>query len=369
MKTSLLFLLSFSIGFLLQAQQVSTIFNSASMQIDDAIIQDVQGNIYGSHYMGSNVYKITPSGTATIFKSGLNTPNGLAFDSQGNLYVADNIGNRVYKLDSAGNTIHFTNITSPSGVIKSINSDTMIITQFSGHGVRKLAPDGTLMPRFLFGFPMNGPVGLAYGADSSLYIGNFTDRKVYRWKYDSLKYIATVPGASNASLGFISEAHGLLYGTNFQSHQVYEINPNYTDSVRLIAGSTAGNTDGQLSVAKFNSPNGIYASKGGDSLLISDFTTGNIRMITGLVTGILQEKQISFNTNVYPNPSTNFLKVQSEELIRSIRIYSMIGKLVYHQEQLNVKSLELEHFLKGGNYLLSIFTDKGIETKKLIVFD
>lgn len=369
MKTTLFFLLSYFTCFFLQAQQVSTIFNSSTMQVDDAIVQDSYGNIYGSHYMGSNVYKITPSGVATIFKSGLNTPNGLAFDSQGNLFIADNLGNRVYKVDSAGNTIHFTNVTSPSGIIKAIDSDTMIITQYSGQGVRKIAPDGTLMPRFHFGFPLNGPVGLAYGADSSLYIGNFTDRKIYRWKHDSLHYVATVPGANGVNLGFITEAHGLLYGTSFQTDKIYEINPNFIDSVRVFAGSTSGNTDGNVSIAKFNYPNGIYASRGGDSLLISDFNTGNIRLITGLVTGIVREKLNLFSVRVFPNPSKEVLTIESEEVIRSIFIHNVMGKVVSQQEQLNLKSIVLEHTLKRGNYFLSIITDKGVQNEKLIVLD
>ena len=88
MKKIVLLLLAYATFVPLQAQQVSTIFNSATIQVDDGIVQDKHGNIYGSHYMGSNVYKITPSGVSTVFKSGLNTPNGLAFDSQGNLYAA-----------------------------------------------------------------------------------------------------------------------------------------------------------------------------------------------------------------------------------------------------------------------------------------
>ena len=233
--------------------------------------------------------------------------------------------------------------------------------------MRKIAPDGTLIRRFLFGFPMNGPVGLVYGADSGLYIGNFTDRKIHLWKFDSLKYIATVPGPLNTSLGFITEAHGLLYGTTFQSNQVYEINPNYLDSTRLLAGSSAGNTDGPVAVAKFNRPNGIYASRGGDSLLISDFTTGNIRMITGLTTGIIQEKLIELNTMLYPNPSKEAFNIKSDEVILSIKIYSILGKLVFQKQHISAKSFKVEALLPKGNYILTLITAKGIQNKKFIV--
>lgn len=63
------------------AQWVSTFFNDATINISDALLLDTQGNLYGSDFNGSNVYKITPSGVASIFASGITSPNGLAFDS------------------------------------------------------------------------------------------------------------------------------------------------------------------------------------------------------------------------------------------------------------------------------------------------
>ena len=266
-----LFFILFSFYSVLSAQYVSTFYSSASFQIDDAMVQDKHGNLYGSHYMGSRVYKITPNGTASIFSSGYNTPNGLAFNSRDELYIVDNIGNRIYKVDTAGNRIDTIVVGNPSGIIKSIDSDTMIITQYTGHRVRKLAPDGTVLPPMFAGYPLSGPVGLCYGADSTLYVGNFTDRKIFKVDSGRLIYIARVPGFSSTSLGFITHANGFLYGTAFQSHQIYKIDPNFQDSVILLSGSTVGNNNGPVSSARFNGPNGILASKGGDSLFISDY--------------------------------------------------------------------------------------------------
>lgn len=361
-----LIILAFLFCSIAEAQTVTTIFNSSTIQVDDAIIQDSHGNIYGSHYVGSNVYKITPSGSVSIFKSGIGSPNGLAFDSQDNLYIADNTGNRVYKVDTAGNTIFFISVASPSGIIKEIDSDTMIITQYSGHRVRKIAPDGTLMLPFHSGSPLNGPVGLTYGSDSVLYIGNFTDREIYKSVNDSLVYVATIPGNFNVNLGFITQANGLLYGTSFQTDKIYEINPNIVDSVRVFAGSLGGNTDGNISVALFNDPNGIYASKGGDSLLISDFATGNIRMITGLVTGIYKEKIIKTNTNLYPNPSVKGFRIESESPIHLIEIYSITGQLIYTEKVNQEREIEVLRNIKEGNHILKIHTSEGVQTKKLI---
>jgi len=39
----------------LQAQVVSTFFNDPSKKVDDAMVLDDQGNLYGSHVMRPNV--------------------------------------------------------------------------------------------------------------------------------------------------------------------------------------------------------------------------------------------------------------------------------------------------------------------------
>lgn len=364
----LLFLFFLHSTLFLNGQQVTTIFNSSNMQIDDAIIQDSRGNIYGSHYMGSRVYKISTTGIVSIFKAGLNTPNGLALDSQDNLYIVDNIGNRIYKLDSTGNQLFSVTVNSPSGIIKDINSDTMIITQYSGHAVRKLAPNGQINNNPMhYGYPLNGPVGLCYGLDSTLFVGSFGDRKIYKFINDTIQYVAQIPGNNNVNLGFITQANGLIYGTSFFSDKIYEINPNYIDSVKLFAGSTQGNFDGPIGTARFNDPNGIFASKSGDSLLISDFNTGNIRMITGLITGIKEKNKKSYSVSIYPNPSINIINIHSDLGINKIEIYSITGKLLIEKAISQLHDYELNHQLNTGNYILKIQGKKTVRIDKLVV--
>src|SRR5262249_39853061 len=61
---------------------------------------DVAGNLYVTSFLG-HIYKFTPGGTRTTFASGLN-PGGLAFDSAGNLYVADSRNGNIYKFRPNG---------------------------------------------------------------------------------------------------------------------------------------------------------------------------------------------------------------------------------------------------------------------------
>ncbi len=324
--------LSFLLPFFLFGQQyfVTTILDS-SLNVDDALALDKAGNLYGSHYMGTSVYKLTPSGELSIFATGFNTPNGLAFNSLEELYVVDNQGNRIYKLDKNGVFLDTVTISNPSGIIKSHDSDTMIFTHYMGNHISKLAPDGVISSWHSGGL-LNGPVGLCYDDSANLYVGNFTDREVYRVKENNLEYVATIPGPTNGSmryLGFITYAHGWIYGTSFNLGRIYRVHPAYIDSVELFSGNSRGSQDGHISVAQFDQPNGILASKTGDTLYVSDFRTGNIRMIAPFSTAIDADWD-QHRFSVFPNPASDFVELQTEESLHhgEFYLYEQTGKLL-----------------------------------------
>lgn len=353
----LLYTLAFAAGIIsLQAQEVSTFFNDPSKKVDDGLVLDYQGNLYGSHFMGTNVYKITPSGVGTVFATGFNTPNGLAFDSQDNLYVCDLSGNRIYKISYSGEFLDTISVTSPSGIIKSIDSDTMLFTQYSGNKVSKLAPDGTIT-LIASGAPMVGVVGLTYDNLGQLYVANFTDRKIFKLNDTIFTYVATVPGPPGGYLGFIAFANGFLYGTGYNDHKIYKIDPNFVDSVFVFAGTTAGSADGDVTTAQFNAPNGIISSITGDSLFISDFGTGRIRIITSeVVTEINSLEYINSKVKIYPCPTTDFINVDYNGTIDVIEIYNYQGKRIYATKE---KRIATGH-LPSGAYIVLIKTKSGV---------
>ena len=104
------FLLFFFFNYTLTAQEVSTFFSSSSIDVNDGLIFDAEGNLYGSDFEEGSVYKITPLGDASTFIDGLVSPNGLAFDSNDNLFVADFSNSRIHKYDIDGCLLY----TSPS---------------------------------------------------------------------------------------------------------------------------------------------------------------------------------------------------------------------------------------------------------------
>ncbi|MBL7825904.1 MAG: hypothetical protein JNJ57_04680 [Saprospiraceae bacterium] len=313
----------------LHAQTVTTITTSAS-KIDDDILFDAAGNLYGSNYVGAKVYKMTPDGVESVFASGFGSPNGLAFTDDGILIMADNTGNKLYKIFPDGSKEVFVDsLQGPSGMIREKNSDTLIVTSYSStNTIWKIAPDGSVSS-FLNHPEFNGPVGLCYDDSMNLYIANFSDRKIFKLTPDGQLTFFTQPPLGQY-IGFLAYANGSLYATAMQAHKIYKIDlqGNYT----VWLGSTIGSVDGDASVAKFNRPNGIRPSSTGDTLYVSDFGSKKVRMITNLGGATAtNELMPEWKVKVSPNPMTTNTQIAFElpdAATMSIGLYDDRGILV-----------------------------------------
>jgi beta-glucanase (GH16 family) len=68
---------------------------------------------------------------------------------------------------------------------------------------------------------------------------------------------------------------------------------------------------------------------------------------------------------VYPNPSSDFVTIRTNEIIEKVVLYNTLGQIVVNKntdtKQLNVKNL------KAGLYLLKIYANERIVSKKIVV--
>jgi sugar lactone lactonase YvrE len=313
----------------LHAQTVTTITTNAS-KIDDDIIFDAAGNLFGSNYIGSKVYKRTPDGVESVFASGFGSPNGLAFNDDGTLIMADNTGNKLYKIFPDGSKeVFVAPLQGPSGVIRQKNSDTLIVTSYSAtNQIWKVAPDGSVST-FLTHPEFNGPVGLCYDDSMNLYIANFSDRKIFKMTPGGQVTFFTQPPLGQF-IGFLAYAKGSLYATAMEAHKIYKIDLEGNYAVWM--GSTVGTLDGDAAVARFNRPNGIRPSSTGDTLYVSDFGSKRVRMITNLGgTSAIGELVPGWKVAVSPNPLANTAQITVElpdATDLSIGLYDDQGRLV-----------------------------------------
>ncbi|MCP4439283.1 MAG: T9SS type A sorting domain-containing protein, partial [Aureispira sp.] len=78
-------------------------------------------------------------------------------------------------------------------------------------------------------------------------------------------------------------------------------------------------------------------------------------------TGVVAvKKELAFN--IYPNPATNQLNIETDATIESIEIYSLVGKLVQREKTASFSVQNLEN----GAYILRAKTNKGLVHKRFI---
>ena len=72
--------------------------------------------------------------------------------------------------------------------------------------------------------------------------------------------------------------------------------------------------------------------------------------------------------NIYPNPTTGYLKIESEEMrIENIEIFDIFGKKVLFQQSLISPEtvIDISH-LQGGLYFVRIQTEAGEVVRKVL---
>lgn len=360
----LISLIIFSLG--IGSAQVVTTIAGPNSGINDALIVDSVGNIYGSDFGQSSVgasavYKLDTAGVLSTFSTGYSSANGLAFDQEGALYVVDFTTNsarhQIYKLDENGTkSAYGPPVNGASGIIFDPLSDTLYISQYTGSAnwIYKLSPDGNLTLHSDHE-DLNGPVGMAFDTSHVLYVANFNDGKIFRVNANGgeLTLLADIPNQSFWGVGFLTYAAGYLYATGIGTHRIYQISLT-GDVVEWAGTGVPGRTDGHVSEAQFSRPNGIATNKNQDKLYVSDLNTSTVREINLDAITSTDEVMISSlgTVGVSPNPANDLITLKYHLLESSIihlQLYSNSGHLI---EQL------FSGKQASGHHLLNIPTNE-----------
>jgi Fn3 associated len=114
------------------------------------------------------IFEFTPDGVETIFSSGLNSPQNLAFDGEGNLFVVD--GGAIYKFTPDGVRTTFTlGLPSPLGLACD-SADNLFVVD--GSNIDKFTPEGV---RTTFAVGLNGPVAVVIDSADNLFVTDSLD--------------------------------------------------------------------------------------------------------------------------------------------------------------------------------------------------
>jgi beta-glucanase (GH16 family) len=82
-------------------------------------------------------------------------------------------------------------------------------------------------------------------------------------------------------------------------------------------------------------------------------------------TGLSVDEVFANKFEVYPNPTSDYINIKSDENVDSIALYNSIGQLLLEKKQ-NTKLLNVEN-LKSGLYILKIYSGSVSTIKKVIL--
>ncbi|HWD90372.1 MAG TPA: hypothetical protein VG367_19730 [Mucilaginibacter sp.] len=249
-----------------QKPQITLTNFAQNIQDPQYLAIDALGNVYVTAYYYSDVYKVTPHGSLSVFAGN---------DHHNNL-------------NGTGTAASF---NAPEGIVIDKSGNFFVVDSGNGH-VRKITPNGTVSVFAAPSFPgFYGPTGIAIGPDGNLYLAD-TQNNLIR-KITSDGSISTFVG-SYGSYGLINgngtsavlwqptalafDASGNLYFSDSGNNVIRKVTPD--GNVTTFAGTGAlGHKDGAALSATFQGVGGIAFDSSGN-MYITDSGNGLIRKIS-----------------------------------------------------------------------------------------
>ncbi|MEY4243794.1 MAG: hypothetical protein RLZZ245_1379 [Verrucomicrobiota bacterium] len=300
------------------------------------LAMDSNGNIYVADDGNQRVRKISLNGVVSDFGNGIQYPRAVAVDSDNNVYVASN-NHAIYKITQSGTTTVFAGAVNSSGRVDSATATTarfnnheglaidptstyMLVADRGNNKIRKIVlatgsvttfagsatnvagiTDGPALDGALF----KAPFGIAFAPDgNTVYVSEIGSATVGADATDRIRKISlsgetwTVStlagGTANAGLldgsgtsarfneprNLAVDPQGNIYVGDGSNHAIRRITPDGV--VSTLAGSlvpSSGNSDGIGYKARFNDPRGLLFDPAG-FLYVSDTNNHQIRRIS-----------------------------------------------------------------------------------------
>ena len=172
--------------------------------------------------------------------------------------------------------------------------------------------------------------------------------------------------------------------TDLDADGIYEVTLTVDGSAELQYKFTNGDPYPNMSIDDSVSETGDFLAGGcGISNGLGAFNRTYLRDGSGVVLDAVcynacaacivsvDEVAAQIGLNVYPNPSTDVLNITMEDasLVNAIQLVNQLGQVVFGIQNTEVSDnavvLDMNQFA-AGFYTLSVFTDKGVVTQKVI---
>lgn len=198
--------------------------------------------LYVSNGGNGTIESFTLSGVGSVFATGLNDPQGLAFDSAGNLYVANENSANIVKFTSGGVASVFASVSpysiNPTGLAFDKGGNLFAATSVNNSGtIVKFTSDGSgsffANTSFATGGAITEPQGLAFDGEGNLLAGDIYGR-IDKFTPDG---VGSVFATTGSPYGLAFDSAGDLFVSTFSLHTILKFAPDGSGSVFANTGS------------------------------------------------------------------------------------------------------------------------------------
>jgi sugar lactone lactonase YvrE len=355
--------------------------------VNGTIYVDANENLYVTDYVNNRVQKFIPGNTNAVTVAGgngsgtntnqLKAPNGIFMLPDGRMIISEYTGRRInmwVEGESQGTIVAGGNgngsaanqFKSPRGNFISANGD-LYVTDMANHRIQKFTKiavtptcmnnlGGGLEPSFVT-FKING---------TSFEHNTYTEPTEYYHTYPQTTTLNA--GQAYDFYTFTSSEAVVGLWMDYNQNNIFE-DSEFTQLVNNMNSQnttsfTVSNTT-NIGQVKMRVRSRAYGSSINNTDACSTFGSGETRDYIFTISNTLSMDNVILNSKlkVYPNPTSDFINIETTKEIKNIAVYNMIGQKIM---QANFKQLNVSN-LANGAYILEVTSNQEtIEYFKII---
>lgn len=323
--------------------QVVTDFSTGYKSLRGISINS-NNEVFVSEHDSGKIYKLDSNGNKSEFAStGGWYANDITFDSNDNLFIAEPFMSKIFKVNTSGTVSTYIDIAyAPNGLV--YNNDLLYYS--TNNEVDHIDADLTVVNHSSGYYYAED---LAFDSAGNLYIADRQVAKLYKVTPAGVKTVIA------------SDMYNIL-GVAVASNDVVYFTMHTPVADKILKYDPTTDTVSDYVTSGLDDPGFIAIDKLGNMYVTNWGSEKVVKIHDDFLLGVNDEE---FNVfNIFPNPVDDQLIIASNLQLEKVEIFSVLGKKV--KEFTNkFNNIELSNLSKGM-YLVRIYSERGVATKKMI---